>query len=68
SISRSRFAFFKRSIIYCLQNKALVKAINNDLKKLKANGYLEKITKKYLYEDTFKLANANKTFNSEAHK
>ncbi|WP_125982676.1 transporter substrate-binding domain-containing protein [Loigolactobacillus iwatensis] len=50
------------------KNRALVKAINKDLKKLKANGYLEKITKKYLYEDTFKLANANKTFNSKAHK
>jgi L-cystine transport system substrate-binding protein len=50
------------------QNKKLVTAINKDLKKLKANGYLEKITKQYLYEDTFKLPNANKTFNADPTK
>jgi L-cystine transport system substrate-binding protein len=46
------------------KNKKLVTAINKELKKLKANGYLEKITKKYLYEDTFKLPNAAKRFNA----
>ena len=50
------------------QNKKLVKAINKDLKKLKANGYLEKITKKYLYENTFKLPNANTAFNAKPNR
>ncbi|GAX02591.1 amino acid ABC transporter substrate-binding protein [Secundilactobacillus pentosiphilus] len=50
------------------KNKKLVTAINKELKKLKADGYLEKITKQYLYEDTFKQPNANKAFNAEANK
>lgn len=50
------------------KNKKLVKAINKELKKLKADGYLEKITKKYLYEDTFKLPNADKKFNAAINK
>lgn len=50
------------------KNTKLVKAINKDLKKLKANGYLKKITKKYLYEDTFKLSNAEKVFNAKPSK
>lgn len=50
------------------QNKKLTTAINKELKTLKKDGYLEKITKKYLYEDTFGFASAKKTFNADPTK
>ncbi|MCP0885761.1 transporter substrate-binding domain-containing protein [Ligilactobacillus sp. WILCCON 0076] len=50
------------------KNKKLVTALNKELKKLYKNGYLEKLTKKYLYEDTFKLSNADKVFNADPSK
>ncbi|WP_191363561.1 transporter substrate-binding domain-containing protein [Limosilactobacillus oris] len=45
-------------------NKKLTKAMNKELQKLHDNGYMEKLTKKYLYENTFKLPGAQKAFNS----
>lgn len=50
------------------QNRKLVKVLNKELKKLYKNGYLEKLTKKYLYENTFKLSNAKKVFNGDPAK
>lgn len=47
------------------QNKKLVKAIDKELEHLKENGYLEKITKKYLHADTFKVKGASKAFNGD---
>ncbi|WP_395320167.1 transporter substrate-binding domain-containing protein [Fructilactobacillus frigidiflavus] len=47
------------------KNKKLTKDINKELKELEKEGYLEKLTKKYLYENTFKLPNADKTFNEK---
>ncbi|GAO99237.1 transporter substrate-binding domain-containing protein [Fructobacillus ficulneus] len=44
------------------KNKALVKAINAELKKLKASGYLDSLSKKWLGEDTFSLPNAESNF------
>ncbi|MBW1606259.1 transporter substrate-binding domain-containing protein [Lactobacillus sp. Sy-1] len=44
------------------KNKQLVQAINKELKKLKASGYLNKLAKKWLGEDTFKLPGAEKNF------
>lgn len=45
-------------------NKKLTQAMNKELKKLHDNGYLEKLTNKYLYENTFKLPDAQKAFNA----
>ncbi|WP_282803783.1 transporter substrate-binding domain-containing protein [Secundilactobacillus kimchicus] len=50
------------------KNEKLLKALNKELKKLKDNGYLEKITKQYLYENTFKLPDADTTFNADPTK
>lgn len=50
------------------QNKKLTTAINKELKTLKKNGYLEKITKKYLFEDTFSFKGAKTTFNQDPTK
>ncbi len=50
------------------KNRKAVKAINKELTKLYKSGYLEKLTKKYLYEDTFKLPKASKTFGAENNK
>ncbi|UQS86020.1 transporter substrate-binding domain-containing protein (plasmid) [Nicoliella spurrieriana] len=44
------------------KNKQLLKAINAELKKLKASGYLDRLAKKWLGEDTFKLPGAEKNF------
>ncbi|MHA8138172.1 transporter substrate-binding domain-containing protein [Lactobacillaceae bacterium Scapto_B20] len=44
------------------KNKALVEAINKELKKLKDDGYLDKLSKKWLGEDVFKLPNAESNF------
>ena len=38
--------------------------MNKELKKLHDDGYLEKLTNKYLYENTFKLPGAQKEFNA----
>lgn len=46
------------------KNKKLTKALNKELKTLADNGYLEKLTKQYLYENTFKLPGASKAFNA----
>lgn len=46
------------------KNKNLTKALNKELKKLDKNGYLEKLTKQYLYENTFNLPGATKDFNN----
>lgn len=46
------------------KNKNLTKVLNKELKKLEKNGYLEKLTKQYLYENTFNLPGATKDFNS----
>ncbi len=45
-------------------NKKLTQAMNKELQKLHDNGYLEKLTNKYLYENTFKLPGAQKEFNA----
>ncbi|PMB82256.1 ABC transporter substrate-binding protein [Limosilactobacillus pontis] len=45
-------------------NKKLTQAMNKELKKLHDDGYLEKLTNKYLYENTFKLPGAQKVFNA----
>lgn len=45
-------------------NKKLTQAMNKELKKLHDDGYLEKLTNKYLYENTFKLPGAQKEFNA----
>lgn len=45
-------------------NKKLTAAMNKELKKLHDDGYLKKLTKKYLYENTFKLPGAQKEFNA----
>ncbi|CAJ1230228.1 amino acid ABC transporter substrate-binding protein [Levilactobacillus zymae] len=50
------------------KNEKLLKALNKELKKLKDNGYLGKITKKYLYENTFEFPGANSTFNTDPTK
>lgn len=50
------------------KNRKAVKAINKELAKLKKSGYLEKLTKKYLYENTFKLPGASKNFGAENNK
>ncbi|WP_415601137.1 transporter substrate-binding domain-containing protein, partial [Liquorilactobacillus ghanensis] len=50
------------------QNRKLVKSLNKELEKLYKNGYLEKITKQYLYENTFNLTNAEKVFNGNPAK
>lgn len=44
------------------KNKQLIDAINKDLKKLKDSGYLDKLSKKWLGEDTFKLPHAEENF------
>ena len=44
------------------QNKKLNSAVNKELGKLKKDGYLEKLSKKYLGEDVFKLEGANKVW------
>lgn len=46
------------------KNKQLTKALNGELKKLQNDGYLEKLTNKYLYENTFKLPGAQKELNA----
>lgn len=50
------------------KNRKAVKAINKELTKLYKNGYLEKLTTKYLYENTFKLPGASKNFGAENNK
>ncbi|MDD7692765.1 MAG: transporter substrate-binding domain-containing protein [Limosilactobacillus sp.] len=45
-------------------NKKLTQAMNKELQKLHDDGYLEKLTNKYLYENTFKLPGAQKEFNA----
>ncbi len=50
------------------QNKKLTKALNKEINKLYNDGYLEKLTKKYLYENTFALPNAKKEYNAEFNK
>ncbi len=47
------------------KNKKLLKAVNTNLKKLKKDGYLEKLSKKWLGENVFKLKNAQTTFNND---
>ncbi|GLB46310.1 amino acid ABC transporter substrate-binding protein [Philodulcilactobacillus myokoensis] len=44
------------------KNKQLISDINKELKKLKANGYLEKLSKKWLGENVFNLPGAEKNF------
>lgn len=50
------------------KNKKLTKALNKEIQHLYADGYLEKITKKYLYENTFNLPNAKQNYNAEYNK
>lgn len=50
------------------KNKKLTQAMNKEIKKLYDNGYLEKLTKKYLYENTFALPGAKKNYNAEFNK
>ncbi|MGO2953022.1 MAG: transporter substrate-binding domain-containing protein [Lactobacillus sp.] len=50
------------------KNQKLTTALNHELKKLKDNGYLEKITKQYLYENTFKFPGADTTFKTNPAK
>lgn len=50
------------------KNKRLTQAMNKEIKKLYKNGYLAKITKKYLYENTFALPGAKKNYNSQFNK
>ena len=50
------------------QNKKLTKDLNKEIQKLYNDGYLEKLTKKYLYENTFALPNAKKEYNAEFNK
>ncbi|MDD6431678.1 MAG: transporter substrate-binding domain-containing protein [Lactobacillaceae bacterium] len=45
-------------------NKKLTQAMNKELQKLHDDGYLEKLTNKYLYENTFKVPGAQKEFNA----
>lgn len=47
------------------KNKKLLKAVNTDLKKLKKSGYLEKLSKKWLGEDVFKLKGAQASWNND---
>lgn len=47
------------------KNKKLLKAVNADLKKLKKSGYLEKLSKKWLGEDVFKLKGAQASWNND---
>ena len=50
------------------KNKKLTRVLNKEIKKLYDNGYLEKLTKKYLYENTFALPGAKKNYNAEFNK
>lgn len=50
------------------QNKKLTTAINKELKNLEKDGYLEKLTKKYLYENTFSFKSAKTYFNQDPTK
>lgn len=50
------------------KNKKLTRALNKEIKKLYNDGYLEKLTKKYLYENTFALPGAKKNYNAEFNK
>lgn len=50
------------------RNKKLTKDLNKEIQKLYNDGYLEKLTKKYLYENTFSLPNAKKEYNAEFNK
>lgn len=47
------------------QNEKLNKAINKELAKLKANGTLEKLSKKWLGENVFALKGADETWNDK---
>lgn len=47
------------------KNRKAVKAINTELTRLYRDGYLEKLTKEYLYENTFKLPGASRHFGAE---
>lgn len=47
------------------KNKKLLKAVNADLKKLKKSGYLEKLSKKWLGEDVFKLKGAQASWDND---
>ena len=42
--------------------------VTEAIKKLYDNGYLEKLTKKYLYENTFALPGDKKNYNAEFNK
>lgn len=50
------------------QNRKLVKAINAEMDKLHQDGYLAKLTREYLFENTFKLPGASKQFGVENNK
>lgn len=50
------------------KNKKLTAALNKEIEHLYNDGYLEKITKKYLYENTFDLPGAHKNYNAEFNK
>ena len=50
------------------KNKKLTKDLNKEIEHLYNSGYLEKITKKYLYENTFALPGAKKNYNAEFNK
>ncbi len=45
-------------------NKKLTQAMNKELQKLHDDGYLEQLTNKHLYENTFKLPGAQEDFNA----
>ncbi|MEE8824602.1 L-cystine-binding protein TcyJ precursor [Lentilactobacillus sunkii] len=50
------------------KNEKLLKVLNKELRKLKDSGYLEKITKQFLYENTFELPGADTRFNEDPTK
>ncbi|KRN58812.1 transporter substrate-binding domain-containing protein [Limosilactobacillus secaliphilus] len=50
------------------KNKKLTRDLNKEIEHLYKTGYLEKITEKYLYENTFALPNAKKNYNAEFNK
>lgn len=50
------------------QNKRLTKDLNKEINHLYKTGYLRKLTKKYIHEDTFSFPNAKKSYNAEFNK
>lgn len=46
------------------QNKKVTTALNGELAKLQKDGYLQKLTNKYLYQNTYKLPGAKKALNA----